>query len=667
MVFRMGIVILVLCSALWRCARQMAPQGGPKDSLPPRVVVLNPEYGMKNFTAKRIIVEFDEYVQLKDQQKEFYTSPWMEKPPLVTLRGRGFIIDIKDSLKPNTTYAFNFGSCVEDNNEGNPLNDFRYVFSTGTTIDSMVMSGYTADAYKGDSVSKCFIFFYPAQADSVAAYDSTMFWSKPSVIARSQSNGMFIAQNLKPAPYRVYAMEDRNGNKTYEPGVDRVAFLDSVYNPQDMPGFGIHFDTMRKYLVPDPQLYFRMFMDKSFKRQLLASTARPGQHKAVLSFAAPYPEIRSMHLDGIDSTHIITEYLKPERDSIALWFDLPKEELPDSIRGTITYMRHDSLSRLEEVTDSLKLNWRLFEKKKTEREKEREKKRLEKEKPENPFKFQSEASSALNPLKDIPLTFDYPLTAIDSQRISLIRVGEEDKLYRVRFKFDRDTSNIRRWILSAPWSPGQKYRLVIPDSVFRNVAGEYNDTIRTEFTVNSPDKFATLNLKIKGKTPGSRYVLQLMGAGEKVAQEIPHAGDGEYTFQYVDIGTASIRVVEDINDNGKWDPGNLVERRQPERVEYYVPESGEKEIITKMNWTIDLTLDMNLIFAPVTMGMLIERLRAEELALQRKRQKEMLEREKERKSRGVHGEFDNEESQGSNPFGGQGGGGMMPAGMPNFR
>ena len=158
---------------------------------------------------------------------------------------------IRDS---NTTYALNFGSAVRDNNEGNPLYSMRYVFSTGPTIDSMIFSGYTADSYKADSVSKSFIWFFPADSvENVAEYDSTIFKYKPAVIARAENNGIFIAQNLKPIPYRVYAVQDKNDNQMYEPGSDQVGFLEKSYNPAEMPDFATvsytHLDVYKRQVI----------------------------------------------------------------------------------------------------------------------------------------------------------------------------------------------------------------------------------------------------------------------------------------------------------------------------------------------------------------------------------------------------------------------------------
>lgn len=285
---RSAVALLFASAFLSRCANMMTPTGGPRDSLPPVIVAMTPD----NFTTNRptvghdkIYIEFDEFVQIKDQQKEFFTSPEMKKKPTITMRGRGIVIQLRDTLRPNTTYALNFGSAICDNNEGNPLYSMRYVFSTGPEIDSMVFSGYTADGYKSDSVSKSFIWFYPADSvEYTPDYDSTVFKYRPSVIARAENNGIFIAQNLKPIPYRIYAVQDKNDNQLYEPGTDQVGFIEGTYNPAEMPDFAIWYDSLRRYVTAEPQLYFRMFTDVQFRRQVLSESARPLQHKAMLYF-----------------------------------------------------------------------------------------------------------------------------------------------------------------------------------------------------------------------------------------------------------------------------------------------------------------------------------------------------------------------------------------------
>jgi len=588
---------------LCRCANTVTLQGGPKDTLPPKVMNIKPAWGTVNFGDKRIYIEFDEYVKLKDQQKEFLTSPLMGKPPLLTIRGRGIQIDIKDTLVPNTTYAFDFGGAIQDNNEGNVLDGFRYVFSTGPEIDSMLMSGYCVDAYTKDSIPGAMIFFYEAAKDTVpTGQDSVLLKRRPDAVAKGKGNGIFIAQNLKPVPYRVYAFDDKNNNQIYDPGDEKVAFLDSLFNPATLGEFTIHYDTSRKYFVADPQCYFRLFTDKKFQRQLLSKKDRPAQSKVDLIFGAPYPQISSLTLDGIDSTAFIRDY-SSQRDTLTLWLAVPPADLPDTVKGSITYLKHDSLNVLQPVTEKLALFWKAFEGKKKKEDKD--------EKPVNPFKVTVEASTSLNPEKNLPMVFEYPLKSMDSTAISLIRLADGKK-YRVKYSVAQDTANLRRWTIKAPWSADQKYQLEIPSGVFENIRGEANDTLKADFTVISPDKYATIVINVTGKTPESEYVLQILGQGNRVLQERAHARTGKYTFLYLDPGTVRIRVVEDVNANGKWDDGNLITQEQPERVEIYAPEAGKEDIPTKANWEVEYNIDMAALFVPVKIEDIVAQLRTNE-------------------------------------------------------
>lgn len=606
-ILKVVVAMMFASGFFWQCANIGAPQGGPKDTIPPVVMSAEPAFNTVNFDGKRIYIGFDEYIQLKDQQKEFFVSPPMKKNPTLLIKGRGVQIDIRDTLKENTTYALNFGSSIADNNEGNPLHGFRYVFSTGPEVDSMIISGYTVDAYKKDSASKTLIFFYEAAADSMQL-DSTLFKGEPAVVARAANNGIFIAQNLKPIDYRIYAVEDKNNNFIYDPGVDNVGFLDSVFNPLDLPDFDAWYDTTRLYMTAEPQLYFRLFQDKQFKRQNLAETKRPSQHKLEFFFNAPFPQIDSLTFEGIDSSQVITEYVSKGRDTMNLWLNVPPEELPDTIKGRITYMRHDSLNVLQPYSTDLSLYWKYVETKEEERAREKlEKDRAKAEadgeefkepKKPNPFGVKSNLAKEINPEKNIVLEFGMPLVDIDSSNINLIRMSG-DQMFRVKHTLEQDTLDLKRWIISAPWATLQDYKLEIPAGVFTNVAGQQNDSIKQEFSILMADKFGSLTVDVKGKTPESVYVLQLLGEKDNLLQEKQGVKSGKHTFSYLNPGEVKLRVIEDMNGNGKWDAGDLVNRIQPERVEVYYPESGNELITMKVNWEIEVEVDMNDLFKPI--------------------------------------------------------------------
>ncbi|WP_289641512.1 Ig-like domain-containing protein [uncultured Alistipes sp.] len=629
-----AVVVLFFASAFFsRCASMMIPTGGPRDTLPPVIVNMTPD----NFSTDRplvghgkIYIEFDEFVQLKDQQKEFFTSPQMKKKPTVTLRGRGIVIQLRDTLLPNTTYALNFGSALRDNNEGNPLHSMRYVFSTGPEIDSMILSGYTADAYKADSVSKTFIWFFPADSvEDIAEYDSTIFKYKPAVIARAENNGIFIAQNLKPVPYRVYAVQDKNDNQLYEPGSDQVGFLDGTYNPAALPDFAMWYDSLRHYVSAEPQLYLRMFTDRAFRRQVLAQSERPFQHKALLYFSAPHPQIDSIRFDSIPEGGFIVDPQTVGRDTLALWFTVPSAQLPDTLRGSVTYLKHDSVNVLRRVTEPLKLSWRFIETKEQQREREkleRERRRAEEAGEEwteprkpSPFAFKLPLNGEINPENHLTVDFDYPLARLDSAAMLLTLLKADKSVEDVPVRFVRDTALLRRWYVRAPWKPEGQYTLTIPAGAITDVAGFTNDSIVGKYTVLDPEKFATVKIDVRGRE-GMQYIVQLLDGSGSLKQERRGVVSGPVRFNYVSPGEIKFRVIEDLNGNGKWDSGDVVARRQPERAEMFVDEQGGETFATKANWDIEFTMDMPRIFAPVTMQSLSRLL--DERELQRLRREE---------------------------------------------
>jgi hypothetical protein len=638
---------IVGLATLARCANQVAPQGGPKDSLPPVVTSMDPVPGRRNagVLPHRIFIGFNEYVQLKNQSKEFYTSPLMKTKPTVTIRGKGIRIDIKDTLIADQTYSLNFGSAVADNNEGNPLHGFRYVWSTGPAIDSLVATGYVSDAARGDSVGKASIYFIDAALDTIPDYDSLLFKASPAQVGRSENNGIFVAQNLRDMAYRVYALVDGNNNQKYDPGTDRVGFLDSAINPVNLPPVFVSRDLYRGYTTADPQVWFRVFGEQAVRRQNLNASERPGAHQVILRFAAPHPHIDTLTFEGVPDDRVIREYMTTGRDTISLWLDVPPASLPDTLRGRISYLKPDSLGNILPTSQALRLVWRKVETREEEREREKEERDAQRAaergeeytpppKP-NPFGFKVDAASKINPDKSIPIEFTLPLVAIDSARISLETIPDLGDPAPVAFHMERDTMNIRRWVVRADWEEEKKYRLIINEGVFTNVAGERNDSLGANFEIEPRADFATLNLTLTGKTPEAKYIVAVTDGGGRVIREIIGATTGEYSINYVPEGEAKIRITEDGNGNGRWDSGSLVARRQPERTEFWTNSSGDPVIQAKKNWSTDIAIDAGLIFAPVTIEKVQQDLQRAEDARVSKYLEEKAARDAERRRQGT--------------------------------
>lgn len=655
-----AVVLLLFGGAFFsRCANIMTPDGGPKDTIPPVIIKLNPENFTTNFKEKKVYIEFNEFVQLKDQNKEMFTSPAMKKKPLITMRGKGIVITIRDTLKENTTYAIDLGSAVCDNNEGNPLNAMRYVFSTGDKVDSMMCSGYTADSYKADSVSRTFIWFYIADSlPSTPGYDSTIFNRKPDVIARAQNNGIFIAQNLKPVNYRIYAIGDKNDNQLYEPGTDMIGLLDTVYNPATMPEFAIWFDSLRMYPSAEPQLYFRMFTDQAFVNQRLVDAQRPEQKKAMLYFNADYPRIDSLIFDNIPSDKILIDPQTNGRDTVALWFNVPAELLPDTIKGKIVYYRHDSLRQLSKTREPLKLAWKLVETKEQEKEREKREKEMEKAKAEgreykdpnykNPFTLKLSATKEVNPEKGFDITFGSPAVILDSTAIELVALDANKNKTPIEWHLVRDTLNMCRWSVKANWKEKTDYHLYIPKRSITDVMGYENDSTVMDFTTYDPEKFATVTVNVKSSARSS-YILLLTDNSGKILQEKRDVKSGKHRFNYVAPGDIRLRIIEDKNGNGKWDAGDLIKGLQPERAEAYFNDRDEDVFTTKMNWDFEINIDMDKVFLPMTMENLVKMLDDKEESRLQKLYEEWVKKQGEKKP---------EQTQTQSSGGGMGFGGM---------
>ena len=661
-VLRTAVLLLFGGAFFSRCANIMTPDGGPKDTLPPVIVKLEPGNFATNFKAKKIYIEFNEFVQIKDQNKEMFVSPAMKKLPLLTTRGRGIVITIRDTLKENTTYAIDLGSAIRDNNEGNPLNAMRYVFSTGDKVDSMMCSGYTADSYKADSVSRTFIWFYIADSlPNTPGYDSTIFNRKPDVIARAQNNGIFIAQNLKPVNYRIYAIGDKNDNQLYEAGTDMVGLLDTLYNPAKMPEFAIWFDSLRMYPSAEPQLYFRMFTDKAFVNQRLVDAQRPEQKKALLYFNSDYPRIDSLVFDNIPSDKVLIDPQTNGRDTVALWFNVPAEQLPDTIKGKIVYYRHDSLRQLSKTREPLKLVWKLVETKEQEKERERVEKEKAKAKAEgreykdpnykNPFKLSISAGKEVNPEKGFDITFGSPAVKLDTTAIEIAIVDENKVKTPIKWHLECDTLNMCRWRVIAEWKEKTNYSLYIPKKSITDVMGYENDSTVMEFATYDPEKFATVSLNVVGSGT-NRYILLLTDNSGKTLQELKDVGTGKYRFNYVTPGEIRLRIIEDKNGDGMWNAGDVIAGLQPERAEAYFNERGEDLFATKMNWDFEINIDMSKVFVPMTMENLVKMLDDKEES----RLQKLYEEWKKKQQEGKGKENQQQSSGGGMGFGGMAGG-----------
>lgn len=686
----------MLASAIFvQCASIAQPQGGPRDSLPPLIISTVPAQKATNFRGKQITLNFNEYVALRDQQAEFLVSPpnINGSKPTLTVKGRSVIVDFDEQPDSNTTYRLDFGNSIADNNEGNRLGNYAYIFSTGPDLDTLMMSGLTIDAQTRDSVIGAMLFFFDAVADSVASHDSTLFNARPDAVFRSDSSGLFVADILKDKDYRVYAILDKNGNQRYESGADYVAMLDTVYNPTRMPDFDMWIEPAtgrkgpRRQISP-PQLQFELFKEDPVRRQTVLGNSRPERQKLEIVFnAIQQAEIVSFAPIGLDSTWFTREN-GIKGDTVWYWIAPPTREaveaLKDTIRAKISYMTQDSLwnpqLKSEELTfvhrivdpnargrrsntavaDSIKqvkearrkakravklqkkwvkmariISRRRGDPKRTDAElladttlfKQVDVDTTQTDKPrgnnaelpvKNPFGYQVQAANPLNPENHIKLLFDYPLRSVDEARITLTKLSEAQSALPSRdrqtavpepgvktetpepFTLEIDTVTRRQLTIRADWKADDEYNLLIPDSVFMNIAFQGNDTLKSTFKVADSSKYGTVIIELRGddQLPDYEYILELQTKDGKTYQKIRHSVAGEsYKLRYLPASQYRLRVTEDRNKNGEWDTGSLVQRRQPERIRIWEHPATGRDILAKENWDVTVPVDLRELFS----------------------------------------------------------------------
>lgn len=711
------------------CAQISSPQGGPVDSLPPIILSTLPAPYTTNFKGKKVQIKFNEFIQLKDQQKFFTISPPGEKKPSLLVKGKTLEITFEEPLDSVTTYKLDFGNSIVDNNESNKLMNYSFIFSTGSVVDSLMMVGQVFDAFTRDSVIDAFLFYFdPAKEvvrdsvrwrgldflvrsrmfadtlfmmerdslrridslpgrgldslairrlDSLAVdsiifsnkdreLDSMLFTGRPQALFRTDSSGYFVADILQEKPYRIYAVMDKNGNHTYDPGADMVGFIDGTFNPVDLGGFMVEIDSLSGRMTIDSlQVCFDVFKEAAIKRQTLLKHERPMRGKINLIFTAPHPRIDTLELEGIDSSWVIRES-GVVGDTISLWISPPEkaifDSLADTIRGRVVYQRHDSVWGYETYSQKLTLvnkkpvkddkNKDKDKKSKRDLEKEQQDRRdlvadfiakdslsvdslsvdsllmdsvfmdsltmSKKEKEPNPFKFNVNASQSLNPELGIGFVFDYPLVMLDSARVELLHLKKKERKGRAKKDekvetteekvpayFVQDTLNFRRWVLSAPWVEEDEYKLMIPDSVFRDIGFMVNDTLKQSFKIATASKFGSFVVKTQQddslSAKGYKYILELItGKGEQIKvvnRKVGVRPGDQVDFRFVAVGNYRMRITEDRNSNNKWDTGSLTHALQPEKVRMWRNKStGDQILISKENWEVEMPTNLREIF-----------------------------------------------------------------------
>lgn len=591
---------IMVAVTVYACANRGYPEGGPKDTTPPKVIAEVPVSYTRNFDKKRVDIYFDEFVQLKDINEKFVFSPPLKKNPRVSLKGKYVQVSIPDTLKPNTTYSMDFADAIVDNNEGNPLGFYRYVFSTGDVIDSLEISGNVVNAESYEPMMNVLVALYENHGDSIPLLEL------PNYIARTDSSGFFRVTNLRDAEYRVAAIDDANKDKKYTPESEMFAFLDSTVRPVVMPM--VRTDTFKiieqivgrdtitsdsivtnEYLAYGPaNLYLRIFQEK-LTQLYLVDDDRKERERLDFIFSLPGTNDLKVRLwDTLATEPLPDDWYFMEHnagnDTISLWIKDSTVYKRDTLNVILTYLRSDSTGQHVSYADTTRYTF----KDKT-KDAPKNKKKEEKAPPIEFMEIKPSVAGDMDLGTRFYLEFARP---IDKSTLQNMRLAEKvDTVYQpVQFEVEEDPLKVRRVYIDAPWKAGTEYQLQLDSATVYDIYGRFNDKLDKKFKVRTEEYYGKVMLNVKGVTGNTIIQLYKSESGKaengkrtfNIVREKQVGQDGEVVFDLLPEGKYKFRAILDTNGNGVWDTGLYLKNQQPEEI-IYMP----AEISVKQNFDIE--------------------------------------------------------------------------------
>ena len=585
------LVFLLLVS----CAKMGQPDGGWFDETPPKVIGASPADGAVNVNQKKINIYFDEFIKLDNPSEKVVVSPPQLEQPEIKGAGRRIQISLVDSLKANTTYTIDFSDAISDNNEGNPMGNYTYSFSTGAAIDTMEVSGHVLESENLEPVKGILVGLYADHADSA-------FRTKPMLrVSRTDSRGRFVIKGVAPGSYRIYALQDQDGDYKFSQKSEKIAFSHDIIVPSCKPDVrqdttwvdSLHIKSIDQvdyiHFLPD-NIVLRAFTEPLTDRFFLkAERQKANSFTLFFSYGdSILPQIKGLNFDA-ENAFLVEASEK--KDTITYWLKDTALVNQDTLLMDITYRMTDSTGVLVNKTDSAQeiLSKEPYVKRMKEQEKElaawtkKQEKKKKKGEPYDsvmevkPLNVQLSVSSQFDPDQNVIFSFPTPLAKVDTAAIHLY--AKHDTLwYRAPMEF-LPLEN-RKYELRGEWRPDIEYSLEVDSAAFEDIYGLASKPIKQGFKVNSLDTYGTLLVNITS-LHDLPLIVQLLDAQDKVVKETKTV-NGVAEFYYLKPQKYYMRLIVDRNNNGKWDTGNYASDQQAEEV-YYYPEAIE----CKAKW--DLT------------------------------------------------------------------------------
>ena len=595
---------IVLASVMFShsCANTTTPpSGGPKDTIPPVITKLYPpdRATMVPVHRTQLSFTFDEFVVVKERQNIFLSPP-QEKSPKYKIKGKSVVISFEHDLDSNKTYTLDITNAIADNNEGNMYPGYTLAFSTGPKLDSMMVTGSVYDCNTLMPVKGATVMLYKYQGDSTVVNDtltvpsdSAIFFKRPDAAAKTDDWGFFCIRNIADTVYRMYAVYEESANNLYDPDNDKIAFLDSMIRPVTVVNDSL--PEVIKYLMTDTlaclarksEYELNLFKETPSK-QMIVNSERLGERTAYVTFMAPYAEVDSIWIRDLPPEKLITQF-NLERDSLEIWVNDPKEQ-PDTLFLNISYLKTDTLGMLSPFVEEIKLS-------KPRESLAAKSSRRDIKKEDTTTVFTITAAPETVEQYGFTIEFKYPLveSAFDSLEFRYLNPRQQEATGT--YKVVQDSLNLRKYVVwpDEKLMPGYEYFLKVPHRKFMDINGFYNDSSEVKVTLPNDDNLSSMDLVLTNVK--NKYIVDLLN--EKRDQTIrSYIIDSDCTlrFPYITAGKYSIRITEDINRNGLVDTGNLLEKKQPEKVRFFKLEDGSNLIDIPEKTELEQSIDIEEMF-----------------------------------------------------------------------
>ncbi|MGE0562024.1 MAG: Ig-like domain-containing domain [Flavobacteriales bacterium] len=529
--FFTNLSVWLLIAGLWSCAQRAVLTGGEKDVLPPEIVSALPENQSLNFLSKEIVVEFNEFVRLSNLQNQLIVSPLMKETPEVLIRGKKMVVKLPDELEPNTTYSLNFGDAIIDITENNPYPNYKYVFSTGNYIDSLSYSGKVLNAEDLTPKMGVFVMLYNQLDDSIPLKQ------KPNYLAKTNAEGIFNITNIANGTYKVFALDDINGNYLYDLPNEQIAFLNKTITLDST----LNNATLFLFNKESTLQFVKKVENKQYGKLLVELNIPSTQlevfdlEEKSLVFSA-----KEISTNKLQHTFWLTEEVVESQQSFIL-----KDH-----GKTIDTTSVEMITK-KEFTDTL-------------------------------LSISTNISASFDLNKLLEIGFNQPLAQFDKEKVQLF----EDSVL-VGFQLKKDSLSALKLNVIYQLKENKDYKLLVEPAALSSVYGLKNDTLISHFKTKKEENYGNLKFTIIPDFK-EQYILQLLQNNE-VIQEFFDADKKTVNISYLNPGEYQIKLIIDNNSNKKWDTGNYELNFQPERVVLY-----QDKITIRENWDNEIKWNIKL-------------------------------------------------------------------------